>query len=203
MENTELQAAIEAAAQKRRRQILVIAAVAVIAFAIGFVSGLGVARKVNPCVVVPTISVERDTVLRIDTVKGKIIPPTIRTIIKRDTLVLPAKPDTSYKVGDTLKSGAIRSPLPYELPDGRLVVPIEQRTYATSLYKAVVSGWQPSLDSIEVYPTTRTITETITKLAQPPRKWLTLAAGPSITYTTDKRVVAGASVLLGINIKSW
>ena len=37
-------------------------------------------------------------------------------------------------------------------------VPIERRVYADSNYRAVVSGWHPSLDSISVYPETRVIT---------------------------------------------
>lgn len=168
-------------------------------FAVGFVAGLGVARKVNPCVVVPTISIQRDTVTVRDTVQGKIVAPVIRSIIRRDTLVLPAKPDTTFKQADT----AMRSPQAYELPGGGISVPIEQKVYATALYRAVVSGWHPALDSITVYPTRTTITETVTKLAPAPRRWWTIAAGPSATYTIDRQFVPGVSVVLGLNIKSW
>lgn len=194
---------LELRAQKRRRAITTYAVITIIAFAIGFVVGLGVARKVNPCVVVPTISIQRDTITVRDTVQGKIVAPTVRSIIRRDTLVLPAKPDTSFKQADTLKGGAIRSPQPHELPDGSVSVPIEQKVYATALYRAVVSGWHPSLDSITVYPERTTITETITKLAPPPRRWWAIAAGPSATYTAAGQFVPGVSVVLGLNIKSW
>lgn len=37
-------------------------------------------------------------------------------------------------------------------------VPIERRVYADSNYRAVVSGWHPSLDTIAVYPATRVVT---------------------------------------------
>lgn len=173
--------------------------IGLILFAVGFVVGLGVARKVNPCVVVPTISIQRDTVTVRDTVQGKILPPVIRGIIRRDTLILPSKSDTSFKQADT----ALRSPQAYELPDGRVSVPIEQKVYATALYRAVVSGWHPALDSITVYPTRTTITETVTKLAPPIRRWWAVAVGPSATYTLDRKFIPGVSVVLGLNIKSW
>lgn len=194
---------LELRASKRRKAIATYAVLSIIAFAIGFVTGLGVARKVNPCVVVPTISIQRDTVTVRDTVQGKIVPPVIRSIIRRDTLILPSKSDTSFKQGDTSKREANTGPQPHELPDGSISVPIEQKVYATPLYRAVVSGWHPALDSITVYPERKIITETITKLAPPLRRWWTIAAGPSATYTIDRQFVPGVSVVLGLNIKSW
>lgn len=177
--------------------------IALILFAIGFVTGLGVARKVNPCVVVPTISIQRDTITRTDTIQGKVPPPVVREIIRRDTLILPSKSDTTYKQGDTIAGDTITSPQAYYLPDGSISVPIEQKIYATGLYRAVVSGWHPRLDSITVYPETKIITETVTKLAPPVRRWWAITAGPSATYTTGGQFVPGVSVVLGLNIKSW
>lgn len=177
--------------------------IALILFAIGFVAGLGLAGKVNPCVVVPTISVQRDTIFSVDTIQGEIPKPKIREIIRRDTLILPSKSDTTYTQGDTLKPEAIIAPQAYELPDGSISIPIQQKVYATGLYRAVVSGWHPNLDSITVYPEVKTITETVTKLAQPPRRNWSLTVGPSATYTVDRQFVPGASVVLGFIIKSW
>jgi hypothetical protein len=203
MENENTAAALEIAAQKRRRQILVVAVITLVAFAIGFITGLGVARKINPCVVVPTISVERDTTTKTDTVQGKIVPPVIRWRIRRDTLVLPSKTDTLYRQADTTTHEAIAAPQAYVLPDGKVVVPIEQKVYATGLYRAVVSGWHAALDSITVYPKTTTVRETITKLAQPPRRNWAVTVGPSATYTTGKQFVPGVSATLGFVVGSW
>lgn len=46
-----------------------------------------------------------------------------------------------------------------------VLIPIERTTYQDSTYRAVVSGYRASLDTIQVYPihTTTTITNTITK----------------------------------------
>lgn len=202
MELSETEIA-ELRAQKRRRAITTYAVITLIAFAIGFVSGLGVAKKINPCVVVPTISIQRDTVTTIDTVKGQILPPVIRSIIKRDTIILPSKSDTSYKQSDTTVGKPTASAAVEILPDGRVTIPIEQKIYSTALYRAVVSGWRASLDSIEVYPKRTTITETVTKLAQPPRRNWAVTVGPSATYTVNKQFVPGASVVLGFVVKSW
>jgi hypothetical protein len=68
-----------------------------VAFGIGFTIGIVAHAKFYPCVVVPTISVQRDTVRKTDTIRGKITPAIIRTTIRRDTLILPSKPnDTTH-----------------------------------------------------------------------------------------------------------
>lgn len=171
-----------------------------VAFALGIWVGISVHAKFNPCVVVPTISVQRDTISVRDTVQGKIVPPVIRTIIRRDTLVLPSKRDTARQ-RDTTVADTQRSPQAYYLPSGGISVPIEQRVYATDQYRAVVSGWHPSLDSITLYPVNTTIRETITKLAQPPRKNWAFVVGPSVTCTTQRTVVLGGSAVFGFVIR--
>jgi hypothetical protein len=52
----------------------------------------------------------------------------------------------------------------------RVQLPIQQRTYQDSTYTAWISGYEPRLDSIEVYQqlSTVTITNTITK---PAKRW--------------------------------
>ena len=50
-----------------------------------------------------------------------------------------------------------------------VVLPREVRQYADSTYRAQVSGVEPSLDWIEVYQRTTTITNYITKVQRP--KW--------------------------------
>ena len=46
---------------------------------------------------------------------------------------------------------------------------VEQKVYADSNYRAVVSGIRPSLDEISVYPETKIITQTIT-VTEPAKK---------------------------------
>ncbi len=83
------------------------------------------------------------------------------TITKIDTVTV-TKPVLKYKyltkiITDTLYS-----------TDSVLVpvrIPIESKTYQDSTYRAIVSGYKASLDTIQVFPihTTTTITNTIIK----------------------------------------
>ena len=78
-----------------------------------------------------------------------------------------------------------------------LPVPIERRVYADSHYRAVVSGWHPSLDSISVYERTRTITRVVPEV----RKWgLGVQAGVGFSP-------AGVQPYVGLgvsyNLLSW
>lgn len=57
---------------------------------------------------------------------------------------------TLLSITDTVKT-------PYYVHD-TLVIPIEQRYYSSPQYKAWISGYNPRLDSIMVYNTTKTIT---------------------------------------------
>jgi opacity protein-like surface antigen len=63
----------------------------------------------------------------------------------------------------------------------RVQLPIKQLTYQDSTYTAWISGYEPRLDSIEVYQrmNTTTITNTIYK---PPKRWsVNASAGLAIT----------------------
>ena len=83
------------------------------------------------------------------------------TIIKIDTVTI-TKPVVQYRyitqvITDTLYN-----------TDSVLVpvrIPIESKTYQDSTYRAIVSGYKASLDTIQVFPihTTTTITNTIIK----------------------------------------
>jgi hypothetical protein len=76
-------------------------------------------------------------------------------------------------------------------------VPIEVRQYADSTYRAQVSGWHPSLDWIEVYARTQTITSTIVKEA--PRWSLGVTAGPGLLY--DGNLHAGVGIVAGVQYR--
>ena len=96
-------------------------------------------------------------------VRSKLTEP-IQTIIKYDTIritepqaekIIPvavkkfATVPTLLTISDTIK-------VPYYVRD-TLMIPIEQKYYQGESYKAWVSGYLPSLDSILIYSTTHTI----------------------------------------------
>lgn len=83
-----------------------------------------------------------------------------------------------------------------------MAVEIEKRTYQGKDYRAVVSGWHPSLDEIAVYPKTVYLQNTVTETA--PRKRVRLgfgaSAGPAVIWTPDSGVKAGAGIAAGFTI---
>lgn len=82
------------------------------------------------------------TVLRYDTVTAVRPIPTERTVIRTDTLTL-ALTDTIIKNDSII-----------------VTLPVERKVYEDSLYRAVISGIHPSLDTISVRSTYRTVTVT-------------------------------------------
>lgn len=81
-------------------------------------------------------------------------------------------------------------------------VPIERKVYAEdSLYRAVVSGWRPSLDSLTIYPTETTITITNTIRTPAPRWSLGVAAGPSVLATPSGSIHAGLGATIGLTYR--
>lgn len=78
------------------------------------------------------------------------------TLIVRDTIRI-EKPLTKFvKTTDTLLLAVTDTIVLHDTTYIRL--PMETKVYADSTYRAQVSGYRPSLDFIEVYPTTTTIT---------------------------------------------
>lgn len=67
-------------------------------------------------------------------------------------------------------------------------LPITQRVYADSLYTAWVSGHEPRLDSIRLYPVTNYIYETITKKEYTRRKNFSIGLG--VGYGFDGKKVS-------------
>lgn len=81
-------------------------------------------------------------------------------------------------------------------------VPIERRVYAEdSVYRAVVSGWRPRLDSLTIYPTTTTVTVTNTILSKPAKWSFGITAGPSVLATPSGSVHAGLGASVGLTYR--
>lgn len=78
-------------------------------------------------------------------------------------------------------------------------LPREQKRYADTNYVAWVSGYLPSLDSIEVYPVTRYVTKTMTKMDDSRKRWgIGIQAGYGIGLNGGK-VVGVPYIGIGIS----
>ncbi len=126
------------------KSILVAAALLVGVWLIGYIIG----RNHIPSTVE---KVQIDTLVRHDTIRIE-SPPEIRRIKTTDTLILPIT-DT-LRVRDTIY----------------LVLNRQIKEYRDSLFYARVSGYDPTLDFIEVYPRTMVISKTETT-TQNPSPW--------------------------------
>lgn len=88
-------------------------------------------------------------------------------------------------------------------PDSAQVeIPIERKIYQEdSVYRAVVSGYKVSLDSLLIFNTTTTVTVTRT-ISPKPAKWsFGITAGPSALVTPSGRVYGGLGITGGITYR--
>lgn len=110
-------------------------------------------------------SVTRDTVTRIDTVSRYYTKPVevekVRTEYKWLTRVV-----TENVASEKISVDSASFPRDSVLVE----VPIESKHYNAPEYDAWVSGYMPSLDSINVYQKERYITETVT-ISKPPNRF--------------------------------
>ncbi|MBO7266918.1 MAG: hypothetical protein J6V12_04060, partial [Bacteroidaceae bacterium] len=79
----------------------------------------------------------------------------------------------------------------------KVVIPITERTYKDSTYKAVVRGYNPELVSLDIYNSTKTITKTKTK--QPK---VVVGIGPYAGFG-NKGFNYGIAVNVSMPIWSW
>lgn len=82
-------------------------------------------------------------------------------------------------------------------------IPIERKVYAEdSLYRAVVSGYRVTLDSLTIYPTTTTITVYKTVESRKPGRWsLGITAGPSVLASPSGQFHAGVGFTAGLTYR--
>lgn len=110
-------------------------------------------------------AVYSDTVTVIDTVTCYRPVPRDSAVVRYETVRLMVADTARVTVTDTVRVA----------DSVEVVVPITQRVYSDSLYRAYVSGYRPRLDSIFVYPRTRYVT--VTRQAKPRRWGIGLQAG--------------------------
>lgn len=84
-------------------------------------------------------------------------------------------------------------------PDSaRVIVPFTQKTYETDDYKAFVSGYEPSLDSIHIYRRTETVTNTL-YMDKKRRRWGVMA-GIGAGISQKGTVAPMVGVMIGYKI---
>lgn len=117
----------------------------ILPFVIILIVGIVIGWLCRQSCIRPETIIQRDTLVRIDTVK-ELYPVSIREEIV-DTLRIVIR-DT-VRVKDTLYMN----------------LPLEKKLYASSEYYAEVSGYRPNLDYIEVYPKTKIVKEYVSQSA--------------------------------------
>lgn len=163
---------------RRVKIILILAIMAVGCYAMGYIRARRHYLEADKIVHV-------DTLIRCDTIRVE-SPVEIRYEKLTETLILP-KVDT-LRLRDTVY----------------LVVDKEIKEYRDSLYYIKVSGYQPNLDYVEVYPRTTTISKTET-VTQPVTKRHGLALGfeANYSYTPYIPIYIEYSYMLHKNIRMY
>lgn len=111
--------------------------------------------------------------------------PKADTLIVRDTVTVEYPVPILTTITDTL---LVAYPDIVIIHDTTFVqLPKERKEYSGKDYRAIVSGYQPSLDQIQVFPETKVVTRTI---SVPSRKRshfaLSLQAGYGITFQDNR-----------------
>ena len=106
----------------------------------------------------------KDTVVVRDTVRETVLVPRVRYLTRVDTVLLPVP-------GDTV-----------EVP---VLVPISHKVYEGEDYRAVVSGFRASLDTLDIFRKTQTVTNTVVQRVEvpgKPKRWgIGVSAGYALT----------------------
>lgn len=155
--------------------------------------------------------VRTDTIVKFDTVCIAEPVATDSVVIRYVTrwLAVAGKPDTNMSgtvadepyansqvtvaIGvDSIVNDVAANDMP---PDSaRVIVPITQKTYETDEYKAWVSGYEPELDSINIYRRTETVTNTL-YLDKKRRRWGGMVGiGAGMTHKGEVTPMVGVMI---------
>ena len=127
-------------------------------------------------------SVRRDTVTVIDTVVYREPVAKDSTVVRYVARTVPVVTQSCRAPRDTANSDREVMPPLYasaSSDSATVVFPITQKVYSDTDYRAWVSGYEPQLDSIKVFPRTVTVLET--KYKPPSRFSIGLQGGYGIT----------------------
>ena len=133
----------------------------------------------------------------------------IDTLVIRDTFTHYV-PQYVYKhTSDTIRV-PVPAPAPQPEPERDTIyvsLPRETKTYEDAHYRAEVSGYQPSLDRIDIYTQTQIVTKDVTQVVKQKTRWgLGISAGYGVTInTTDQTFRPAPYIGVGIhyNLISW
>ena len=156
---------------------VVIAVIALALIAVAFLLGR---RSVKPEIV----EIHRtDTVVVRDTVRETVLVPKVRYLTRVDTVLLKVP-------GDTV-----------EVP---VLVPISRNVYEGEDYRAVVSGFRASLDTLDIFRKTQTVTNTVVQRVEVPGKPKRWGIGVSAGYALTPQ---GMKPYIGLGVQydliSW
>jgi len=124
------------------------------------------------------IAVKTDTLYVRDTVRLE--KPVPKFVYSRDTMLIPIV-DT-IRVSDTVY----------------ITAECEYKVYEDSLYRAVVSGFRPSLEEIDIYRREKIVTVTTTAVREQPKWGFGISLGPGLMIDTQGKFHAGAAVIIGL-----
>ncbi|MDE5774187.1 MAG: hypothetical protein K2H86_07000 [Muribaculaceae bacterium] len=103
-------------------------------------------------------TVEERSELRIDTIPYRLPVPVDSVVVRYTTEVLPVAEQSSGENKTSLAESVVDTMLIVSPRDSVAVtIPITQKVYEDSTFRAYVSGYKPALDSIEIYKRTETI----------------------------------------------
>ena len=133
------------------------------------------------------------------------------TLIIRDTITHDV-PQYVYKH----TSDTIRVPVPVPVPGPEpeperdtvyVSLPKETKVYEDARYRAEVSGYEPSLDRIDIYTLTEVVTKDATQIIKHKTRWgLGISAGYGVTINTTDQTFRPApyiGVSIHYNLLSW
>lgn len=84
-----------------------------------------------------------------------------------------------------------------------IALPRETRIYKDSTYRAVVSGYQPTLDRIEIFQSSRVITSESVKIPKRKRWGVGVQVGYGATLERQPQLVPYVGLGVSYNILSW
>lgn len=155
---------------------------------LGFIFGFAIHSEIAEPVEV--VKVVRDTITNTITIEKPV------EVESREAGRLRAELSVARSVIDSLRA---LEPEIVEKVDSLYIpveVPIEEKVYQDSTYRAVVSGYRPRLEYLELYQKEIRVTETITRKA--PRWSFSVTAGPGVFVGFDGIVRPGGGIVVGV-----
>ena len=146
-----------------------------------------------------------DTVIIHDTIRIRTPKPAAQRVVEHDTVWLPLveePTDTMHLANQFADKRTNGTPCDYLLSyvdSVPVVVPITERVYKDRTYKAVVSGYDPKLVSLDIYSEKSVVHHSSVVYKQPP---IALTIGPYVGFG-NKGFNYGIALQIGIPINRF